>query len=132
MLSVLVIITSDSTLLPAPKILYSCTVQNTLDIPIDVEVTYTHPFENRVIVDRATLARGESKFFDRRTFQNVDEASYSAGITGVVAKDPTDTTKEFYIGKDDFKIYSPTVNYKLHIVPADNSVGFEFQHSASM
>jgi len=118
--------------MPAPKLLYSCTVENNLNKPIEVEVSYTHPFENRVVVDRATLAAGEHKFFDRRTFVNIDDATYAAGITGVVVKDAVETDKTISLGKSDFKIYSPTANYRIHVVPSDDPVGFEFQHSAAM
>jgi len=118
--------------LRAPKLVYSCTVRNDYPGIVDVEVRYTHPFENRIVVDRATLAHGEQKFFDRRDFQNVDKTSFAAVVSDVVVKDVTNPEKEVTLGKDQFNIYSPTADYKIHVVAADSPAGFELQHGANL
>jgi len=118
--------------LAAPRIVYSCTVKNMFDHPVDVEVRYTHPFENRLVVDRATLAKGQEKFFDRREFQTLDKTTFAAVISDVVVKDVANTDNMAFIGKDDFKIYSPTANYKINVVAAENSLGFEVEHGPNL
>ena len=116
----------------APRIVYSCTVKNEFDHPVDVEVRYTHPLENRIVTDRATLARGEEKFFDRRDFQSLDKTSFAAVVSGVTVKDVANADNALTLAQDDFKIYSPTVNYKVHVVSADNANGFELVHGANL
>ena len=118
--------------MPAPAIVYSCTVRNDFEHPVDVEVRYTHPLENRLVVDRATLAQGQEKFFDRRDFQTLDKTSFAAVVSDVTVKDVANSGNSVMIAKDEFKIYSPTANYKIRVVPADNANGFEIQHGANL
>ena len=117
--------------MPAPKIVYSCTVKNEFASPVDVEVVYSHPFENRLVTDRATLAVGDSKFFDRREFQTVEKTNFAAVVSRITVRDVA-TGNELSLTKDDFKIYSPTVNYKVNVVPIESTVGFELQHAANL
>jgi len=118
--------------LAAPRLVYSCTVRNEYASPVDVEVRYSHPFENRMVIDRATLAKGEEKFFDRRNFENVERTSFAAVVHDVIVKDAANPKNEAYLSKDDFNIYSPTTNYKIHVVPSDAPAGFELKHAENL
>jgi len=118
--------------MPAPQIMYSVTVTNDLEKPVDVDVRYEHPFENRIIVDHQTLKGGEQHFFDRRDFETVDHTSFAATISEIIVKDVDDVNKEAYLNRQDFKIYSPTSNYQVRVVSADNPAGFDVVHAAKL
>jgi len=113
----------------APQLVYSCTVENQFSGPVEVEVRYSHPFENRMVVDRATLAHGESKFFGRRDFQTVDKTTFAAVVADVTVKDVADPSHEMTLTKNDFKISSPTVDYKIRVVETATRSGFDLQHA---
>ena len=113
--------------MPAPRIVYSCTVENALAEPVDVEVRYSHPFESRVVADRATLAAGEKKLFDRREYRGADGATYAAVVSGVTVRSAADSALEQTV--TDFHVHSPVANYPLRVVATDTlPVGFEIQH----
>jgi len=118
--------------MPAPRLVYSCTVKNEFDSPVEVEVHYTHPFENRLVVDRVVLAHGDEKFFGRREFTTVDQTNFAAVVSKVIVKDVSVPENELVLAKDDFSVYSPTSNYKVNVVAADSPVGFELRHGANL
>lgn len=116
--------------MPAPRIVYSCTVENALEEPIDVEVRFSHPFENRIVTDRATLAAGEQKLFDRRDYHGPDGATYAAVVSGVTVRSAADHTLEQTV--TDFHVHSPVANYRLRVAAADVlPAGFEIQHGVA-
>ena len=116
--------------MPAPRIVYSCTVENALAEPVDVEVRFSHPFENRIITDRATLAAGEKKLFDRRDYRGPDHATYAAVVSGVTVRSAANDAVAQTV--TDFHVHSPVANYRLRVVATDTlPAGFEIQHGVA-
>lgn len=116
--------------MPAPRIVYSCTVENALAEPVDVEVRFSHPFENRIVADRATLAPGEKKLFDRRDYRGPDHATYAAVVSGITVRSAADSALEQTV--TDFHVHSPVANYRFRVVAADKlPAGFEIQHGVA-
>ena len=111
--------------MPAPRILYGCTVTNLHAKPVVVEVRYAHPFKNMIVTANATLMHGASKTFTRRDFKN-DNAVFAAPVTSVAVRDVAYPDREQVM--TDFDISSPTPDYLIQVVTANSDAGFELVH----
>lgn len=111
--------------MPAPRILYGCTVTNLHAKPVVAEVRYAHPFKNMIITANATLMHGATKAFLRREFKN-DGAVFAAPVSSVAVRDVANPDLEQVM--TDFDISSPTPDYLIQVVTANSDAGFELVH----
>lgn len=117
-----------ATAIPAPKIVYSCVVENTLSRPLNVEVRYSHPFQNRMITKTAKVPPSTKYTFARETVRGEDDATFAAPVSGVTVSDME--RPDLAAAVSEFDVYSPTENYSLRIVPAnsEDETVFRLEH----
>ena len=118
MLAVAVACSSMFVGMPAPRVLYSCVVRNrNFSQPVEVIVTYQHPFTKEESLRTALLNAGDEKKFEQLLVQD-DGATYVGTIQKVSVKSIAAglSAKPLVITHDQFDISSPTSDYLFEIV----------------